>query len=254
MKIMIDCGHCLSGADTGAQGNGKKEEVLTREVGSLVKTYLLQQGHECELTEVNSGYTSVNSSLQARIDKEKAYKPDLFVSIHFNAGGGTGTETYVCSTSGQAYQYAKKVQAKIVELTGYRDRGVKTANYAVIAKTVAPAMLVECAFIDSANDMNAYNADTLAKAIVEGITGVKVENKQETSNQESKLYKVICGAFGVRENADRRVTELANAGYESYIESVNNLNRVVCGAFGVKENANKRAEELKNKGFDAYVE
>ena len=251
---MIDCGHCLSGADTGAQGNGKKEEVLTREVGSLVKTYLLQQGHQCELTEVNSGYTSVNASLQARIDKEKAYKPDLFVSIHFNAGGGTGTETYVCSTSGQAYQYAKKVQAKIVELTGYRDRGVRTANYVVTTKTVAPAMLVECAFIDSANDMNSYNADTLAKAIVEGITGVKVENKQETSNQESKLYKVICGAFGVRENADRRVTELSNAGYESYIESVNNLNRVVCGAFGVKENANKRAEELKGKGFDAYVE
>lgn len=254
MKIMIDCGHCLSGADTGAQGNGKKEELLTREVGALVKTYLLQQGHQCELTEVNSGYSSVSASLQARIDKEKAYKPDLFVSIHFNAGGGTGTETYVCSTSGQAYQYAKKVQAKIVELTGYRDRGVKTANFTVIAKTVAPAMLVECAYIDSVNDMNTYNADTLAKAITVGITGVKVENKQETSNQESKLYKVICGAFGVKENADRRVTELANAGYESYIESVNNLNRVVCGAFGVKENANKRAEELKSKGFDAYVE
>lgn len=218
MKIMIDCGHCLSGADTGAQGNGKKEETLTREVGSLVKTYLLQQGHQCELTEVNSGYSSVSASLQARIDKEKAYKPDLFVSIHFNAGGGTGTETYVCSTVGQAYQYAKKVQAKIVESTGYRDRGVKTANYTVIAKTNSPAMLIECAFIDSANDMNTYNADTLAKAIVEGITGIKVENKEETSNQESKLYKVICGAFRVRENANKRAEELKSKGFDAYVE------------------------------------
>ena len=218
MKIMIDCGHCLSGADTGAQGNGKKEELLTREVGALVKTYLLQQGHQCELTEVNSGYSSVSASLQARIDKEKAYKPDLFVSIHFNAGGGTGTETYVCSTTGQAYQYAKKVQAKIVESTGYRDRGVKTANYTVIAKTNSPAMLVECAFIDSANDMNTYNADTLAKAIVEGITGIKVENKEETSNQESKLYKVICGAFRVRENANKRAEELKSKGFDAYVE------------------------------------
>lgn len=218
MKIMIDCGHCLSGADTGAQGNGKKEEVLTREVGLLVKSYLLQQGHQCELTEVNSGYSSVNASLQARIDKEKVYKPDLFASIHFNAGGGTGTETYVCSTVGQAYQYAKKVQAKIVELTGYRDRGVKTANYAVIAKTNAPAILIECAFIDSANDMKVYNADTLAKAIVEGITGVEIENKQETSNQETRLYKVICGAFAVKENANKRVEELKNKGFEAYVE------------------------------------
>lgn len=218
MKIMIDCGHCLSGADTGAQGNGKKEELLTREVGALVKTYLLQQGHQCELTGVDSGYSSINASLQTRIDKEKVYKPDLFVSIHFNAGGGTGTETYVCSTAGQAYQYAKKVQTKIVELTGYANRGVKTANFAVIAKTNAPAMLIECAFIDSANDMKVYNADTLAKAIVEGITGVEVENKQETSNQETRLYKVICGAFGVKENANKRVEELKNKGFDAYVE------------------------------------
>lgn len=218
MKIMIDCGHCLSGADTGAQGNGKREEILTREVGGLVKTYLLQQGHQCELTEVNSGYSSVNASLQARIDKEKTYKPDLFVSIHFNAGRGTGTETYVCSTSGQAYQYAKKVQSKIVELTGYVDRGVKTANFAVVAKTNAPAMLIECAFIDNANDMNVYDADILAKAIVEGITGVKVEDKPGTSSQEVKLHKVICGAFGVEENANKRVEELKNKGFEAYVE------------------------------------
>lgn len=218
MKIMIDCGHCLSGADTGAQGNSKKEELLTREVGALVKTYLLQQGHQCELTGVDSGYSSINASLQARIDKEKAYKPDLFVSIHFNAGGGTGTETYVCSTTGQAYQYAKKVQTKIVELTGYANRGVKTANFSVIAKTNAPAILIECAFIDSANDMKVYNADTLAKAIVEGITGVEVENKQETSNQETRLYKVICGAFGVKENANKRVEELKNKGFDAYVE------------------------------------
>ena len=218
MKIMIDCGHCLSGADTGAQGNGKREEILTREVGGLVKTYLLQQGHQCELTEVNSGYSSVNASLQARIKKKKTYKPDLFVSIHFNAGRGTGTETYVCSTSGQAYQYAKKVQSKIVELTGYADRGVRTANFAVVAKTNAPAMLIECAFIDNANDMKVYNADTLAKAIVEGITGVKVENKPGTSNQEAKLYKVICGAFNVVENANKRVEELKNKGFEAYVE------------------------------------
>lgn len=218
MKIMIDCGHCLSGADTGAQGNGKKEELLTREVGALVKTYLLQQGHQCELTGVDSGYSSINASLQARIDKEKAYKPDLFVSVHFNAGGGTGTETYVCSTVGQAYQYAKKVQTKIVELTGYANRGVRTANFVVIAKTNAPAILIECAFIDSANDMKVYNADTLAKAIVEGITGVKVEDKPGTSSQEVKLHKVICGAFGVKENANKRVEELKNKGFDAYVE------------------------------------
>ena len=35
-KFLIDCGHTLSGGDTGAEGCGKLEQNLTREVGMKV--------------------------------------------------------------------------------------------------------------------------------------------------------------------------------------------------------------------------
>lgn len=214
MRILIDCGHCLRGVDTGARGNGKKEEELTREVGSKALEYFRKLGHECELTNIDSGYNSVNSSLKARVDKEKSYKPDLFISIHFNSGGGTGTETYVCSTKGKASEYAKKVNSKICEITGYKNRGVKVANYYVLVNTNAPAILVECAFIDSKSDMDRYNANDLAKGIVEGVTGVKVDN----TNDKGVVYKVICGVFSKKENADEMVMGLKEKGIDSFVE------------------------------------
>lgn len=214
MRILIDCGHCLRGSDTGARGNGKKEEELTREVGSKALEYFRKLGHECELTNIDAGYNSVNSSLKARVDKEKSYKPDLFISIHFNAGGGTGTETYVCSTKGNAFEYAKKVNSKICEITGYKNRGVKVANYYVLVNTNAPAILVECAFIDSKSDMDRYNANDLAKAIVEGVTGVKVDN----INDKEVRYKVICGVFSKKENADEMVMRLKGKGIDVFVE------------------------------------
>lgn len=218
MKILIDCGHCLSGADTGAQGNGKKEEVLTREVGNKALEYFRSLGHLCELTNINSGFTSVNSSLRARVNKERSYRPDIFISIHFNAGGGTGTETYVCSTGGKAYDYAKKVNNKICESTGYRNRGVKVANYYVLTNTTAPAILVECAFIDNKSDMDKYNPNALAKAIVEAVTGSKVQTNNNAQVDTQTLYKVICGSFSVKENADKMVTKLKEKGFEAFVE------------------------------------
>lgn len=211
MRILIDCGHCLSGADTGASGNGKREEVLTREVGNKALEYFRSLGHECELTNINSGFTSVNASLKARVDKEKSYRPDLFISIHFNSGGGTGTETYIPARGGRAEEYATKVNNKICELTGYANRGVKVANFYVLTNTIAPAILVECAFIDSKSDMDKYNPDVLAKGIVEGVTGSKVQSGQT-------LYKIVCGSFSVKENAYKMVANLKEKGFEAFVE------------------------------------
>lgn len=45
MKIALDYGHCLSGADTGLVGNGYKEQDCTREIGKLVKAKLEALGH-----------------------------------------------------------------------------------------------------------------------------------------------------------------------------------------------------------------
>ena len=40
MKIFIDAGHNYSGADTGATGNGLKEQDITFYVSIILKEYL----------------------------------------------------------------------------------------------------------------------------------------------------------------------------------------------------------------------
>ena len=100
-----------------------------------------------------------------------AHAADLDVSIHLNSGGGTGTEVLVYSDTGEAAGYAVKICAAISEL-GYRNRGVKERkNLYVLRRTTAPALLVECCFVDSAADAQRFDADKMAAAIVRGITG-----------------------------------------------------------------------------------
>ena len=75
------------------------------------------------------------------------------------------------SATGVAAGYAAKICAAISEL-GYRNRGVKERkNLYVLRRTTAPALLVECCFVDSAEDKALYDADKMASAIVAGITG-----------------------------------------------------------------------------------
>ena len=74
--------------------------------------------------------------------------------------------------------------------------------------------MVECAFIDSKSDMDRYNANDLAKGIVEGVTGVKVDN----INDKGVMYKVICGVFSKKENADGMVMGLKEKGIDAFVE------------------------------------
>ena len=92
MKIVLDYGHCLSGPDTGASGNGYREEICTREIGKKVRSKLVSLGHS--IVVVSPDYaSSVSESLRIRVSSANSAAADISVSIHLNAGGGRGTET-----------------------------------------------------------------------------------------------------------------------------------------------------------------
>ncbi|SFU42621.1 N-acetylmuramoyl-L-alanine amidase [Clostridium sp. DSM 8431] len=175
MKINLDMGHTVSGADTGAVGCGRKEQDCTREKGYKVKEKLEALGHSVCICSVDSAET-VNESLSARVNKANANGGDLYVSIHLNAGGGYGTEVY--TYQGKELSEARNVLNNICNL-GYRNRGIKGANLYVINHTKMPAMLIECCFIDSNDDMRRYNAEDIANAIVKGLVG---EASNSTAN------------------------------------------------------------------------
>jgi hypothetical protein len=54
-----------------------------------------------------------------------------------------------------------------------------------------PAILVECCFVDSATDMNLLNADTMAGAIVKGLTGQCVATPAKSPDRAAKWQEFI---------------------------------------------------------------
>lgn len=189
MKIAIDKGHCLYGFDTSADGRsvgGFLESEYDRILGDKIINLLRANGHEVVDVTVDNGnqFSSMYGSLGARTSKANANGVDLYVSIHFNAGGGRGTEVYLAPRSyygsDSSYNtnlgYASRVQQKMVSL-GFTNRGVKTEEFYVLVNTNAHAILIETCFCDSVADKQLYDSlgvDRIAKAIVEGILNISV--------------------------------------------------------------------------------
>ncbi|WP_326514072.1 N-acetylmuramoyl-L-alanine amidase [Clostridium intestinale] len=179
MKYAIAVGHTLSGADYGAVGY-LIESICTRQIGELVQNYLLAQGHTVVFCRIDNA-SSVGQSLSYRVNKANSENVDLYVEIHLNAGGGTGSEVWIYRTGSTAEQYARNVVNSLAELN-YPNRGVKTSqNLYVLRNTVAPAILVECCFVDNRADADRYNADSIARAIVKGLTGTNSNTSPEPS-------------------------------------------------------------------------
>ncbi|MFT5874614.1 MAG: N-acetylmuramoyl-L-alanine amidase [Clostridium sp.] len=173
MKYGIDIGHNCPPVDTGAVGI-RKEDELNKEVGEKVMEKLIALGYEV-LNCTPSFASSLGNSLYRRINKANEGKVNVYVSIHFNAGGGRGTEVFAISKEGK--EIAKRVVDSIA-LLGYVNRGVKDGSWLYVLKnSKMPAILVEGGFVDSKEDMGEFNSEKIASAIVKGLTGSFVNEK-----------------------------------------------------------------------------
>ena len=121
-------------------------------------------------------HSTVRSDLAARVAMANEAGIDVFVSIHANAlrETSTGTETYHHrSSSAAARELAGHVQRRVVERLGLPDRGVRRAGFYVLARTVAPAVLVEGAFVSNPDEAallaQAATRQALAEAVGQGI-------------------------------------------------------------------------------------
>ena len=157
------------------------EVAEDRRVKDLVIAKLQALGHTVYDCTDDAG-ASQSANLANIVRRCNANAVDLDVSIHFNAGardtGGngktTGTEVLVYSKTTAAAPYATAICDAIAAL-GYKSRGVKERpDLYVLRHTKAPALLVECCFVDDADDVALYDADKMAAAIVQGITGQAV--------------------------------------------------------------------------------
>ena len=191
MKIGFDMGHTLSGLGTGAVGLVKETDI-NRTVGNLVIKYLQQLGE----TVINCTVDYSTNDLKDRVTLANRNNVDLFVSLHLNAGGGKGSETYIYSGSYSRKEdnraKAKKVNDALVSL-GFANRGVKEANFQVLRETMAQAYLIELFFVDSQTDVDLYNelgADKIARKLAEAISGKKLPSTSTPSTSTKELYRI----------------------------------------------------------------
>lgn len=179
MKIAIDMGHCVSGYDLGARSLGIKEENLTREVGREIVKKLQAMGHTVVDCTKETSY-SVSESLSYRANKANENNAELFISIHFNAGGGTGTEIY--TYKGRKLKNTRNILNNMSKL-GFRNRGIKDGAWIyVIRRTKCPAMLIEICFLDNKRDMELYKKlgkNAIAEAIVQGLELEDLNSKKD---------------------------------------------------------------------------
>jgi N-acetylmuramoyl-L-alanine amidase len=157
-RIVIDPGH--GGTDPGGVGNGLQEKNIVLDVGlrfrSLVNADTNNTGGGGSWVSLMTRTTDVFVSLSSRTSFSNNQDADRFMSIHANAFGdpsANGTETFSFFSTGTGANLRNLVQAEMIAAWRLRDRGVKTADFAVLRDTVAPAELHELGFITNSTDV-----------------------------------------------------------------------------------------------------
>jgi len=146
-KIYINPGH--SDRDPGAVGY-ETERKLNVAVSQYMRDYLMEY-FECE---VRSNPGSMDS-LTAICNDANSWGADLFVSVHFNAGGGDGYEALVYGENRVALG---RIFEKYVQQAGQNSRGVKLRpGLYVLKNTAMPAIINEGAFVDNRADIADWN-------------------------------------------------------------------------------------------------
>lgn len=196
-KVYIGIGH--GGSDPGAVANGFKEKDLTLSIGKYCNERLKQYGVETKISRTSDCDSSINSKVAA----SNAFKADVCMDIHINAGGGDGSEVFYSHVSTNGKKLAQAIVDATVKI-GQNTRGIKTKlnsngsdYFGMIRLTDAPAVLVECAFIDNKTDLQIINTEakrkTFGYAIADGVAnylGVKLQTKTETKTETIKSQSI----------------------------------------------------------------
>lgn len=186
--FIIDPGH--GGSDPGACLGSRTEASDVLNLSIRVAQLIIASGESCALTRTSD----VTQELATKTSIANAGSFSYFVSIHRNAGGGVGIESYYhsnLSSSSTAAQLCTKIHNSMVNAGVWtKNRGVKTANYYVLRCTNMPATLLEVGFIDSTVDNAIFDAsfETIAVSIANGMlsmVGKSVSSSKYQSNLDN---------------------------------------------------------------------
>ena len=261
MKFNVHGGHNSHVTGASKYLNELNED---RKVKNEVIRLLKAQGHTVYDCTDDSG-TTQNANLSNIVKKCNAHSVDLDVSIHLNAGGGTGVEAYIYPGSSSKDE-ATRICSKVSSALGIKNRGVKDgSSLYVVRHTNAPAVLVECCFVDNTTDRDHWDANKCAKAIVEGILNKTVSSgtaasKPSTSASSGETYKLVtsCKIYMNAANAKNRKSSVGTYGAGTYYvfnksDGMINITKTKGVAGGwINPNDNKTASSSASTSFGSY--
>lgn len=190
--VFVDAGH--GGSDPGAVHGGVTEASLNISTSRLLRDELNVRGYEVVMIRNLDQFIELADRAQNANDNGA----DLFLSIHYNSMGGSGTargiETFIFHRRPQGGLYqetnrnnfntadpriddslrlADATHNRLIQQTGMNDRGVKGDNFHVVRETYIPSVLFELGFMDNPTELarirqTSYQ-QTAARAIADGI-------------------------------------------------------------------------------------
>ena len=217
-KVFIGIGH--GGSDSGAVSNNTKEKDLNLSIGLACRDLLTRHGVSVKMSRTKDE----NDTTSEEIKECNAFSPDLALDIHNNAGGGDGAEAFYHYGGGTSKTLAENVLSEIVKI-GQNSRGAKIRKnkdgkdyYGFIRQTSAPAVIIECAFVDNATDLKILASEGKREAMGQAIgKGVLKTLGIEYQADSGTIYRVQVGAYSNKANAEAMQKKLQKAGFEAYI-------------------------------------
>ena len=217
-KVFIGVGH--GGSEPGAVANNTKEKALNLSIALACRDELERHGISVKMSRTKDE----NDTLSDEIKECNAFSPDLAVDIHNNAGGGDGAEAFYHYGGGKSKTLAENVLSEIVKV-GQNSRGAKirkNANgqdyYGFIRQTSCPAIIIECAFVDNASDLQILSTESKRKAMGVAIAkGILKTLGVEYEGERGTLYRVHVGAYLVKANAEAMQKKIKAVGFDAFI-------------------------------------
>ena len=218
MKVFIGVGH--GGSDPGAVANNIKEKDLNLSIAKACRDELVRHGVEVKMSRAKDE----NDPLSEEIRECNDFSPDLAVDIHNNAGGGDGAEAFYHYGGGKSKTLAENILSEVVKV-GQNSRGAKIRKnsqgkdyYGFIRETSAPAVIVECAFVDNASDLKILATESDRKAMGEAIAkGLLKTLGIEYKGEKNTLYRVQVGAYLLKSNAEAVQKKIKAVGFDAFI-------------------------------------
>ena len=204
-------------ANTYATGN-TNEQVQCKKIAKACVDYLKKAKFNVKCT--------YNMDMYERVKESNSFGADLHVAIHTNAttkhNVTGGTQVYVYELKGERKKVGQAVFNQLAPITVGKsaEKLIAKPDFYEVNSANAITVYVEAEFHDTkeGSDFIIKNTKAIGEAIAKGICDYyKVAYPEEEKKATTKIYKVQCGAYAIKENAEAQVKKLKKKGFEAYI-------------------------------------